>query len=64
VDVPTWVHAAFQDTVAFYLQHILSPLRVPGGGLMMVGAAAWLLGFLLATRPNKAADDALSRREM
>jgi len=56
--IPAWASDATQATAAFYLEHILLPLRPLGIGLAVAGAAAWLAAALLKARQRKAENHA------
>lgn len=59
--VPSWALASLRQTVDFYLQHILLPLRVPAVVAAVLGGLVWLLGTLLEIRRRKAMADTLDR---
>ena len=48
--VPAWAQASLQGTVAFYAARILSPLRLWGVGVALLGGVALVGALLLASR--------------
>jgi len=60
-DVPAWALSAVQNSMTFYLRHILLPLQVPAGIAAGAGGVVWLLGVLVEARRKKAMADTLDR---
>ncbi len=60
-NVPAWALTSLRQTVDFYLQHILLPLRVPAAAVTALGGLVWLLGVLLEIRRKKSMADTLDR---